>query len=198
MQPHTGLSGTLPPVRRMILDLVLRCRAMSLPARVLLGLVAAATAVLIRVELLTGLLGNQNPYVTLIVMVPLVAMLAGFAAGATTIVCGALLAHLLVRWPVAANDYILLCIFIMSSGIIAALIEVTHRVHSRAQQTAASAARVEIYTTFITQAPVAIAMLDRDMRYLAASELWIKLFSNAQRDVVGQSHYDLFPDLPQH
>jgi len=198
MKPHLGLFGTLPPVRRLILEFIFRCRTMWLPARVLLGLGAAAVAALFRATFLTGLLGPQNPFIMFIVMVPLVTMLAGFTAGATMIVCGALLTHLLLRWPVAANDYVLLGAFIMSSGVIAATVEVMHRLRTRTQQTAIDSAQARTYRAFFSQAPVAIAMFDRDMRYLASSHLWIQLFSPDEPDLLGRCHYDVFPNLPQH
>jgi PAS domain S-box-containing protein len=50
---------------------------------------------------------------------------------------------------------------------------------------------------FVDQAPVAMAMLDRDLRYLAASGRWKDDFGLAGRDLTGLSHYDVFPDLPE-
>ena len=49
---------------------------------------------------------------------------------------------------------------------------------------------------FIEQAPVAIAMFDRDMRYLAASAEWNARAGNT-RTPVGVSHYEIFPTLPE-
>src|SRR4051812_2648709 len=50
---------------------------------------------------------------------------------------------------------------------------------------------------FIDQAPVPIAMLDRDMRYIAASRQWISDYRFAHQPWRGVSHYELFPDLPE-
>ncbi len=48
----------------------------------------------------------------------------------------------------------------------------------------------------IEHAPISLAMLDRDMRYLAVSRQWRDEFA-AGRDLLGQSHYQVNPDLPE-
>jgi PAS domain S-box-containing protein len=49
---------------------------------------------------------------------------------------------------------------------------------------------------FVAQAPVAMAMFDREMRYLAVSDRWVTIYKVAVRDVIGRSHYEIFPDIP--
>jgi PAS domain S-box-containing protein len=49
---------------------------------------------------------------------------------------------------------------------------------------------------FVTHAPAAIAMLDRDLRYLQASDRWLQDYRLSGQDIVGRCHYDVFPDLP--
>ena len=51
---------------------------------------------------------------------------------------------------------------------------------------------------FIENAPVAIAMFDREMHYLAASRRWLQDHGLAGRGVLGCSHYDLFPEFSDH
>lgn len=50
---------------------------------------------------------------------------------------------------------------------------------------------------FIEFAPVAIAMLDRNMYYIAASNVWREEYNLTHTDVVGKSHYDIFPQILQ-
>ena len=49
---------------------------------------------------------------------------------------------------------------------------------------------------FVEQAPVGVAMFDRDMRYLAASNGWLTRFNLRSQDLLGRCHYDVFPEIP--
>lgn len=49
----------------------------------------------------------------------------------------------------------------------------------------------------VEEAPVAIAMLDEEMCYLAASERWRAEFNLKGSALRGRSHYELFPDIPE-
>ncbi len=49
----------------------------------------------------------------------------------------------------------------------------------------------------IANAPVAIAMFDTDMRYIAHSDRWAQDYHLQGQSVIGRSHYELHPNLPE-
>ncbi len=51
---------------------------------------------------------------------------------------------------------------------------------------------------FVGYAPAAFAMLDRDMKYLVVSDRWLTDYRLGEQDIIGRSHYDVFPDIPEH
>ncbi len=55
----------------------------------------------------------------------------------------------------------------------------------------------ELMCLFIEHAPAAIAMLDRNMRYLSVSTRWLEMHALEGMDLIGQSHYEVFPNIPE-
>jgi PAS domain S-box-containing protein len=57
--------------------------------------------------------------------------------------------------------------------------------------------REELLRVFVKNVPAAVAMLDRDMRYLQVSDRWCSDYLPGRTDILGRSHYELFPDMPE-
>jgi PAS domain S-box-containing protein len=49
----------------------------------------------------------------------------------------------------------------------------------------------------VENTPAAVAILDREMRYLVVSRRWMHDYELGDRNIVGLRHYDVFPDIPQ-
>ena len=54
----------------------------------------------------------------------------------------------------------------------------------------------ENFLMVVRESPVILALLDRQLNYLAVSKPWMNLFGQGYESVVGLNHYEIVPDLP--
>lgn len=90
------------------------------------------------------------------------------------------------RRPTAAEERI-----IASASSVAAV------VISSARKTESLAASERQLRQVISEAPLAIAMFDREMRYLVHSERWLADYGLENASLAGRSHYDVFPEIDE-
>jgi PAS domain S-box-containing protein len=50
--------------------------------------------------------------------------------------------------------------------------------------------------TFIKHSPVQLAMMDKELRYMAVSELWMASYNLDISTLAGRSHFEVFPEIP--
>jgi len=68
--------------------------------------------------------------------------------------------------------------------------------HALKKQNLLMRSREELLEIFVKNAPAGVALFDRDMRYLQVSDRWCADYSTDSSQVLGRSHYELFPDMP--
>jgi PAS domain S-box-containing protein len=84
------------------------------------------------------------------------------------------------------------------SGRLTGAVNMLVDISERKRVEAALAERQAQLAVFVEHAPAAIAMFDREMRYLAVSRRYILDFRLPQdAQLIGRSHYEVFPDIPQ-
>jgi PAS domain S-box-containing protein len=55
----------------------------------------------------------------------------------------------------------------------------------------------QILRLFVEHSPASIAMFDDEMRYLVASNRYRVDYALGEQDIIGRSHYEIFPEMPQ-
>jgi PAS domain S-box-containing protein len=69
--------------------------------------------------------------------------------------------------------------------------------HILEERTAMLQSREELLKIFVKNVPAAVAMLDRDMRYLQVSDRWCIDYLPGRAQILERSHYEIFPNMPE-
>lgn len=80
------------------------------------------------------------------------------------------------------------------TGLALAFNAMAEQIALRQRQLVESEERLRL---FIKHAPAALAMFDRNMRYLAASRRWLSDYGLGDTPILGRSHYEVFPEIPE-
>jgi PAS domain S-box-containing protein len=83
-----------------------------------------------------------------------------------------------------------------SHGHLVGAMAINHDITHRKQAEERMRQNEQIFRLFVEHSPAALAMFDRDMNYIVASRRYLIDYDLSEQDLVGRSHYDVFPDVP--
>jgi PAS domain S-box-containing protein len=84
-----------------------------------------------------------------------------------------------------------------STGRVLGFSKIAHDITDRKRAEQAVRESEALLKIFVKNVPAGVAMLDRDMRYLQVSDRWCADYGVDGSQIIGRSHYDVFPDVPE-
>jgi PAS domain S-box-containing protein len=144
-----------------------------------------------------GVLQGHLIYITLFPSVAVAAVLGGVSGGILATILLALAAQALMAPIQIGMDVAGLIAFLISCAL---TIVITSLLRQTLLQNAANDLLRESeqqLRQLVEQSPNAMAMLDRDMCYLATNRRYREDY-HLDGDILGKSHYEVFPEIPRH
>ena len=84
-----------------------------------------------------------------------------------------------------------------NAGKVIGASKVARDVSERKRAEATLREREEQLRLYAEHSPVAVAMFDREMKYLVISHRWREDFQFGSEQIIGRSHYEVFPGIPE-
>ena len=173
-----------------------RCNSWPLVWRILAATALVLLATAVR-SLLSVEFGSRFIYVSYFPAVSTAAMTTGVAGGAIATLLSVILAHVGSDTQFNVADLIRAVGFVAGSSVTIGMARLLHMGRDRLAVSEAARHDEEQLRQFIEQAPVALAMFDEQMRYIASSRRWRDDYDLDDQDIIGRSHYEIFPEVSE-
>ncbi len=169
--------------------------------------VALGLALVVLTALFRGAIGFQEGDAALVVMFVVPALLATYLGswpgGLAATVSAAIIAPYFFMAPVRrltigdAADRARWLALVGVNLLVTLVVEAVRRSHGRiASRERMATETANLLRILVANAPVSVAMFDRQMRYLAASERYLSDYGMSPESL-GRSHYEIFPEIPE-
>lgn len=83
------------------------------------------------------------------------------------------------------------------TGVLQGFSKVTRDITERKQAEERLTHGRYLLKSFVEHTPAAVAMFDKNLRYVAVSKRWLQDYQLGDQDLIGQHHYDVFPEIRQ-
>jgi two-component system, cell cycle sensor histidine kinase and response regulator CckA len=176
------------------LQFLARSNSRPLAWRLAFAAAAILVATAARLSLAPAVAGHFIA-VTFYPAVAIAAMVGGAASGALAILLSVVAIFLLFGSAVDASLLFGEAVFIGGAAVIVGMAGLLQAGQARLAQAEKTRCSAEQLGQFVAQAPVALAMFDRDLRYVATSRRWLTDFGLDGRDLAAMSLGDAFPEI---